>query len=281
LTTTLKREITRTRRVQIGLTVLAFVVLLLLLIPLFWMISSSVKSEKDIVTMRWIPSELKVENYRIILERAKIGRWFINSAVVSVCATTGIVVISLLAGYSLGRLEFPGKNFLFFLTLSGFMIPIHSIMIPLFLLMKTLGFLNSYWALILPALASSISVFIITQFFKGIPKEYEEAARLDGVNELQILLYIMTPMALPAIITIAIFNFNYNWNDFLWPLIIAQSDEMYTLPVGLITLAGSDVNIRFGPVMAANVLASITVVVLYIIFQRYLASGIAVGGGFK
>lgn len=274
-------KLTRTRRIQIGLTAVAFVVLILLMVPLFWMISSSVKSEKDIVTMRWIPSELRVENYRIILERAKIGRWFINSAVVSVCGTTGIVFISLLAGYSLGRLDFPGRNFSFFLTLSGFMIPIHSIMIPLFLLMKTLGFLNSYWGFILPALASSISVFIITQFFKGIPKEYEEAARMDGFNELQILLYIMTPMALPAIITIGIFNFNYTWNDFLWPLIIAQSDDMYTLPVGLITLAGSDVNIRFGPVMAANVIASLTVVVFYIIFQRYLASGIAVGRGLK
>lgn len=104
---------------------------------------------------------------------------------------------------------------------------------------------------------------------------------MDGFNELQILLYIMTPMALPAIITIGIFNFNYTWNDFLWPLIIAQSDDMYTLPVGLITLAGSDVNIRFGPVMAANVIASLTVVVFYIIFQRYLASGIAVGRGLK
>lgn len=104
-------KLTRTRRIQIGLTAVAFVVLILLMVPLFWMISSSVKSEKDIVTMRWIPSELRVENYRIILERAKIGRWFINSAVVSVCGTTGIVFISLLAGYSLGRLDFPGREF--------------------------------------------------------------------------------------------------------------------------------------------------------------------------
>lgn len=265
------------RSKQVLLTVLAAILLCMYALPIFWMLSSSFKSEKDIVSMRWLPSKASIKNYTIISGRAKIGRWFFNSLVVAVCSTTGIVIVSLLAGYSLGRLEFPGKRVLFLLTLSGFMIPLHAIMIPLFLLLKTMKMINSYGGLILPALASPIAVFILSQYFKGIDREYEEAARLDGASEIQILFQVMVPMAVPAIITVAIFSFTMSWNDFVWPLIIAQTEKMYTLPVGLTTLAGSDVNIRYGPIMAANVIASLPVFIIYIIFQRYLTLGVTIG----
>lgn len=262
---------------RLVLTILAAIILGGYLFPVFWMVSSSFKSEKDIVAMKWLPSQANLENYSTVLERAKIGRWFLNSLIVSVSSTLGVVIISLLAGYSLGRLEFPGKRVLFLLMLSGFMIPLQAIMIPMFLTLKFMGLVNSYGGLILPTLASSISVFIITQYFKGIDREYEEAARLDGASEVQILFRVLAPMAAPAIITVAIFNFTMTWNDFVWPLIIAQSDNMYTLPVGLVTLAGFDVNIRYGPVMAANVIATIPVFIIYMIFQKYLGAGIAIG----
>jgi multiple sugar transport system permease protein len=174
-------------------------------------------------------------------------------------------------------MEFPGKKLLSLLTLSGFMIPLHAIMIPLFLLLKDMKMVNSYGGLILPALASPIAVFILSQYFKGIDREYEEAARLDGASEPQILFYVMAPMAIPAIITVAILSFTWSWNDFVWPLIIAQTEKMYTLPVGLSTLAGGDVNIRYGPIMAANVIASLPAFIVYIIFQRYLTSGVTIG----
>ena len=262
---------------QIALTAFTFILLAVYLLPVFWMVSSSFKDEKDIVAMNWLPSEMHVENYHVVLERGRIGRWFLNSVVVAFFSTLGVVVVSLLAGYSLGRMKFPGKRILFALTLSGFMIPIQAIMIPMFLTLKNFGLVNSYGGLILPTLASSISVFIIAQYMKGIENEYEEAARLDGASELQILFKVIAPMSIPAIITVALFNFTLTWNDFVWPLIIAQTDKMYTLPVGLVTLAGSDVNIRYGPVMAANVIATLPAFIVYIIFQKYLTAGVTVG----
>lgn len=261
----------------IVLTLVALILLVIYLVPVFWMVSSSFKDEKDIVAMKWLPSQLKMENYTTIMERAKIGRWFVNSVVTAGVATIGIMFISLLAGYSLGRMDFPGRKMLFFLTLSGIMMPVQAIMIPLFLTLKKMGMVNNYGGLILPQMAQAIAVFIIMQYFKGIDKEFEEAARLDGASELQILFKVMAPMAAPALITVGIFHFTLIWNDFLWPLVIAQTDDMYTLPLGLVTLAGSDVNIRYGPVMAANVIATLPVFVLYVIFQKYLGAGFAVG----
>ncbi len=120
-------------------------------------------------------------------------------------------------------------------------------------------------------------MFILAQYFKGIDREYEEAARLDGASEPQILFHVMVPMAIPAIITVAILSFTFAWNDFVWPLIIATSEKMYTLPVGLTTLAGGDVNIRYGPIMAANVMASLPAFIVYVLFQRYLTLGVTVG----
>lgn len=269
--------LTLRKRTQVLLTLLACLLLALYLLPIFWMVVSSFKTEKEVVSIQWFPAQWNFTNYRLILERAKIGQWFLNSLVVATISTIGVVVLSVFAGYTLGRMEFPGKKALTLLTLSGFMIPLHAIMIPLFLLLKSLNLVNSYGGLILPGLASPIAVFIVAQYFKGIDREYEEAARLDGASEPQILWYVMAPMAIPAIITVAILSFTWTWNDFVWPLIIAQSDKMYTLPVGLATLAGGDVNIRYGPVMAANVIASLPAFLVYILFQRYLTLGVTIG----
>jgi len=267
----------RVRRKQMLLTALVLILFGLYTLPLFWMVTSSFKTEKEIVSIKWLPAQWSFKNYQVILGRAKIGQWFLNSVIVASGSTIGIVVISIFAGYALGRMAFPGKKLLFVLTLSGFMIPLHAIMIPLFLLLKDFKLINSYGGLILPGLASPIAVFILAQYFKGIDREYEEAARLDGASEPQILFYVMTPMAIPAIITVAILSFTFAWNDFVWPLIIAQSEKMYTLPVGLTTLAGGDVNIRYGPIMAANVMASLPAFLVYIVFQRYLTLGVTVG----
>ena len=262
---------------RVALTALAFILLVVWLVPVFWMASSSLKTEKDIVSLKWLPAKANLENFTLILSRAKLGRWFLNSVIVSVITTVSVVAISLMAGYSLSRADFPGRQFLFFFTLSGFMIPFQAIMIPIFLLLIKLHLNNSYAAIILPGLTSSISVLVIAQYMKGIDREYEEAARLDGANDLQILWHVMTPMTIPAIATIAILNFTGAWNNFLWPLIVAQTERMYTLQVGIFNLATSDVNIRFGPVMAANVIATLPVFVLFFIFQEYLVKGMTIG----
>ena len=255
------------------ITIIALGLAVVYLVPVIWMGLSSFMDEKDILASRWIPSRVHLENYKIVLHRAKISRWFTNSLITASLGTLGVLGVGIFAGYSLGRMRYPGRRILFFFALSGFMIPIQGIMIPLYLMLKRFGLVNNLLGLILPAWPSSLAVFVLSQFMREIPIEFEEAARMDGASELQILFKVILPMSLPAIITVTVFHFTAIWNDFLWPLIIMTSDDMYTLPVGLVTLAGSDVNIRYGPIMAANVIASLPIIIVYAFFQRYLARG--------
>ena len=263
------------RSYRVALTMVTATLLLVALFPIYWMISSSVKSNTEILTSRLVPSQIVIENYSSILERAPVIRWFTNSLIVGTGTTAVAITLSLLAAYSLGRLRFVGRGVLLVVVLSGFMIPIHSIMIPLFIMLGEMGLGNTYGGLLLPLVVHPVSVLVLTQYFRGIDQEFEDAARLDGAGELQILFRIMAPMAVPAIATVSVFIFTYSWNEFLWPLLIAQTADMYTLPVGLATLAGGDINITYGPIMAANVLASLPVFLVYTIFQRYIVSGIA------
>lgn len=265
------------KKKEIILTIIALLLAFTYLVPVVWMALASFKTEKDILSGKWIPSQWHSENYKIILKRAKIGRWFINSLITSSSATLGILTVGLFAAYSVSRMKYPGRKILYFLALSGFMIPIQAIMIPLYLLLRNFGLADNLLGLILPAIPSPFAVFILAQFMKEIPLEYEEVARIDGANEFQILFKVILPMTLPAVITVTVFHFTTLWNDFLWPLILMTSEDKYTLPVGLVTLAGSDVNIRYGPIMAANVMASIPIIIAFIFFQRYLTRGFAMG----
>lgn len=264
------------KRGRIGMTLIALVLLFVTMVPMYWMVSGSFKSEREVVRMEVFPSELRIENYMSVIQGVPLLRWFVNSVVVSGFATAATIVLALFAGYSLGRLRFPGRNFLFMLTLSGFMIPIHAIMIPLFLFLRNLGMLNEYGGLILPLIVHPVSVLILTQFFRAIDRDFEDAARVEGAGEFRLLFQIMVPMAVPAIATASVFIFQYTWNEFLWPLLIAQAPTMYTLPVGLATFAGGDLNVRFGPVMAASLISSLPVLVVYLFMQKYLAAGIAI-----
>ena len=268
-------------KINKGLTILAFILLIIYIFPFLMMLVNSIQPEKDIVASKIIPSEILISNYGKILEQGQIGRWFINSVVVSVSATLMVIVMSVFAAYSLGRMMFPGRKLLNIVVLTGITIPIQAIMIPLFLQMKDFGFINTYWGLILPAPFAPMCVFILANFFREIPNAYDEAARMDGASHLTIMWRIITPMSLPAVASIAILNFTWTWNYYLWPLIIATTDTMYTLPVGLATLAGSETNIRYGPIMAANIMASIPVIVLFIIFQKNLMQGVSAGSGVK
>jgi len=252
----------------------ALALALVYLIPLIWMTLASFQSEKDILASKWIPSKWFVENYKIILQRAKLGTWFVNSLISATGATVGILLVCIPAAYAVSRMEFPGRKILYLLSLTGFMIPTQAIAIPLYLLVRKFGLVNNLLGIIIPALPSSMAVFILSQFMKAIPLDYEEAARLDGASELDVMLRVILPMSLPAVVTVTVLHFTWIWNDFFWPLIVMTSDKMYTLPVGLVALAASDVNIRYGPIMAANVLASLPVIAVYIFLQRYLTRGV-------
>jgi len=259
------------------LTIVGIIFIVIYLMPIFWMASSSFKIEKDIYSLKWLPSKLYFGNYIYILEKSGILRWTFNSFVVAVSITGGVILLSAFAAYSLGRLEFPGRRVLFYFTLGGLMIPIQAIMIPRYLLLKEFNILNTYRGLILPGVAFPMHVLILSQFFKGIPREFEDVARIDGANELQILFRIMLPLAKPALLAVAVFTFTFFWNDFLWPLIVATSEEMYTLPVGLATFYGT-YTLRFGVTMAGNVIASLPIVIFFLIFQKQLIEGITLGG---
>ncbi|MCG8453296.1 MAG: carbohydrate ABC transporter permease [Spirochaetales bacterium] len=241
--------------------------------PTFWMITSSMKLEKDLVAMKIFPKTWSLDNYYKIIEQAKIGAWFSNSMFITGITTLGVIVIGLMAGYALGRLKFPGKNIMYAYIIAGMVIPGEGIMITVFLTMKDLG-LGAKASLIILHVASAVAVMILSNYFKGIANEFEEAARIDGAGEIKILTHIMIPMAVPAITTVAIVHFSWIWNDFLWPLIFATSDKAYTLPVGLSTLINNS-DLRFGPVMAGSTLSVIPVVVMFLLFQRYFMRGIA------
>ena len=193
--------------------------------------------------------------------------------------TLGVLIVSTTAGYAFARLRFPGKRVLLALTLLGLMVPEQAVFIPLYTMFADLGWHNSHHALILPRVAVPVGVFLMMQFFRGIPHEIEEAAIVEGVSRLQIFRYIMLPLARPAMMTLAILTFLYAWNDYLWPLVSAQKPEIFTITLGLASLQSNFAQSEgLGRVMASGVIASLPVVVLFLVFQRYVVQAMTAGG---
>ncbi|RAO99395.1 hypothetical protein PW5551_04515 [Petrotoga sp. 9PW.55.5.1] len=259
------------------LTFVAILIIFIYIFPIFWMVISSFKTDLEVITQKFFPSKINFNNYKYILEQSGVLRWFFNSTLISLISTFGVVIITIFASYSLGRLNFRGNKFLFYFTLAGIMIPLQAIMIPRYLLLRDLNLLNSYWGLIIPYMINPMFVLIVSQFFKGIPNEFEEAARIDGAGELYILFRIMVPLAKPSLVAISVFSFVSTWNDFLWPLIVMTDQKMYTLPVGLATFYGS-YSMKYGITMAGNVIAALPIFIFFMIFQEQLIQGLNVGG---
>jgi len=259
------------------LTIIAVIIFVIYIFPIFWMILSSFKTDLEIITQKFFPSRLNLENFAYIFNQSGILRWLFNSAFISITSTLGALIVTVLASYSLGRLKFKGNAALFYITLAGIMIPLQAIMIPRYLLLRDLSLLNTYWGLIIPYMVNPMFVLIVSQFFKGIPKEFEEAARIDGANDFFILFRIMVPLARPSLIAIAVFSFVFSWNDFLWPLIVMSDSTMYTLPIGLATFYGS-YSMKYGVTMAGNVIAALPIFIFFLIFQEQLIKGLTAGG---
>jgi len=205
--------------------------------------------------------------------------WFLNSVVVAAGMTLGVLFVSTTAGYALARLDFPQKNTVTVICLIGLMVPEQAVFIPLYTMFADLGWHNSYHALILPRVAVPIGVFLMLQFFKAIPKDIEEAARIDGVGWLQIFWYVMLPLARPAMMTLAILTFLYAWNDYLWPLVSAREPEFFTITLGLASIQSNFAQSEgLGRVMASGVMASLPVLIVFLIFQRYVVQAMTTGG---
>jgi multiple sugar transport system permease protein len=260
------------------------VVVFLWVVPIVWMFSLSLTPNNILqrTTANLIPPQWTLANFGTALRVGLMPRWFLNSFIVTVVTTALTLFLCAGAGYAFARIDFRGKKIVYPFVLAGLMVPKEAMFIPLFLMFADLNLQNSYTALILPRVATPLGVFIMTQFFKAIPREIEEAARIDGANRFVIFWRIMLPMSVPALTALAIFTFILTWNDYLWPLVIATKKEMFTLTTGLASLQGNFAQAtELGSLMARGVIAIAPLLILFLIFQRNLIRGIAVSSGGK
>ncbi|GCE28195.1 sugar ABC transporter permease [Dictyobacter alpinus] len=260
--------------------ILVFIALLIIL-PMLWMLSTSFKPKAEwfLQDIRWIPKRFTWKNYSDLFSNpdTPIVRWFLNSLGISAISTGLILFLDALAAYAYARLEFPGRKLIFTLMLATLFMPGLMFLIPNFLTIYNMGLLNTYAGVILPGLAGVFGVFFLSQFFQSIPKELEEAAQIDGATTFQIFYRVVLPLSKPALATLAVITFLASWNDFLWPLLILQDPNMYTLPPGLSTLQSSYVTL-YGPTMAAAVIVAIPVLIIYIALQRFIVQSVANAG---
>ncbi|WP_420808778.1 carbohydrate ABC transporter permease [Bacillus salacetis] len=251
------------------------------LIPFFWALSSSFKTLEEIVsgTLNFLPKNFTLDNYKqIFIEQDLFPRWMLNSLIIAGTGTFLNIIFNSMAGYALARLTFPGKKALFIIILAVLMIPAQVTMIPNYLILKELGWLNSYQGMIVPAMINATFIFMMRQFFVNFPKELEEAAQIDGLSRLGIFFKIVLPLAKPALAAQAIFVFMGFWNDFMRPLIIMTDTEMYTLPLGLNTFKGQYVS-YWNYIMAASMAFTLPVLLIYAFFNKYFIKGVSFTGG--
>jgi len=254
-------------------------------LPFIWMISTSLKDLNQVFTMppQWIPRPTHWENYVEIFRMMDFGRYWLNTIVVTVGRMLGQFIFCTLAAYAFARLNFPGRNFLFFLLLSSLMVPFETLMVPTFVLMKKLGWINTYWALIVPhalgAFGGAFNVFLLRQFFLTIPKEFEESAIIDGASPFRIFRSIMLPLARPALAALLIFSFRGAWNDFTYPLIVTNTDNMKVLSLGILGFKGLRAGMtQWHLMMAAATLSILPMILVFLVAQKYFIEGITVGG---
>ena len=271
------------RKSSVFLQIVVHAILLIgaftMLLPFMWMVSTSFKPSSEIYVFppRWIPKNPTLKNYVDLFSSINFGRPFLNTVIVASSITFLSVLLSSMAGYAFAKFRFKGRDKLFFLILATLMVPGQMTMIPVFLLLRYLGLLNTYTGLILPGAVSVFNIFFMRQFIITIPNDLIEAARIDGARESYIFFKIILPLSKPALTTISIFTFTGSWNSFLWPLIIAQDERMYTLPVAVSVLAG-----QYGENIAIQMAGScivITPILIFFLFaQRYFIKGIALTG---
>jgi multiple sugar transport system permease protein len=269
--------------VTIILWVLGMLVVVAWAAPFVWMVSTSVKLPGDIMTanIEWLPRSVTGEHYAKVFEQP-VGRWLMNSLIVAGCATAYSLISGAMAGYAFARLNFPGQGFLFFVVLATLMIPSEMTIVPLFIGFLKAGLVNNYLAFILPGIASVFSVYLFRQFFLSLPRDLEDAARVDGAGRMRVFFGVALPLARPAVIAAAILLFTTNWNAFLWPLLVAFTEEMKTLPVGMATFApgvGGQTQLQsFGPAMAAMTILTIPSLLVFLVLQRYFIEGVMSAG---
>jgi len=260
---------------HVGLTVVS----LFTLLPFLWMISASFMTSGEASTFppKFLPDHFTLDQYRLLFTRIDIARYFLNSAILAIGVTFISLMVNSMAGFAFAKFKFPGKNKVFTFLLTSMIIPGQVTMLPVFLLLKKLGLLNTYFGIILPGMASIFGIFLIRQYMLSIPDSLIDAARVDGASDFFIFWRIVLPLSSPVLVTLALFTFMGTWNDFLWPLIVMTKEKMYTLPVALAILMG-----EHAPdpelMMAGAVITIIPVIFVFLFLQKYYIQGILLGG---
>ena len=251
----------------------------IILAPVLWFVLSSFKDATDLGARppKILPTRWAFENYTEAFQMYNYKRYFMNSVIVTSVATLLTLLINSMAAYAFAKYNFRGRDGLFVMTLAMIMIPLQVILIPIYLVVSSLGLVNTYWGMIIPAAATPTGVFILRQYMLTIPDELIEAARIDGAGEFRIFARIVLPLCRPALAVVAIFSILWRWNDFIWPLLIAQKEELYTLPVALALLNGQLV-VPYNIVLAMSVMSIIPVLFMFVFMQRQIIQGIAQTG---
>ena len=250
----------------------------MMLVPIAWALALSFKSNAALLvdTGSVFHPPYTLENYGDIFAGSSVFRWILNSTIVALGMTAGVLVLSSLAGYAFARLEFPGRKILFVLVLFGLAVPEQAVIIPRYQLFAALDLHNTYAGLMLPGMAMPFGVFLMTQYFRAIPRDIDEAALLDNASQLGIFFRVLLPMTLPAQATLGIFTFLFAWNDYWWPLISGTNERMYTLTVGI---AASQINFAesagLGFLMAQAIFAALPILVVYLFFQKYIIRAVS------
>ncbi|MCB9453008.1 MAG: carbohydrate ABC transporter permease [Anaerolineaceae bacterium] len=266
-------------------TMATYLVMTLLVVtsvlPFLWMLSTSFKSKEYILqsTPQFIPETVSFDSYVQLAERIDLPRTMFNSMFAAVMGLTGQLVVASLAAYAFSRLEWRGRDTVFFLYLATLMIPSVVLIIPQFILVRSLGWVNTFMALIIPGLFSPFGTFLLRQAFKGIPKDFDEAAMIDGANHFTIYWRVILPMVKPTLATLALLGFMERWNDYLWPLFVARRPEVITLPVALAGLQGGPRSLtEWNMVMAGAMVTVLPILIVYIFTQRWFTQGVMASG---
>nr|WP_319484778.1 carbohydrate ABC transporter permease [uncultured Cohaesibacter sp.] len=256
---------------------LLFIGGIVMITPLLFMFSTSLKPASDVYDLRLIPAHPTLANYVAVLTSTGFTRWFFNSMLVAVSVTCSNVFFDSLVGYTLAKFRFRGRRFIFLAILSTLMIPTEMLVIPWYLMSANFGWLDTYWGIMFPGMMTGFGTFLMRQFFEGVPDDFMEAARVDGMNEFVIWWKIAMPLVAPALSALAIFTFLGNWTAFFWPLIVTTSSELYTLPVGLSSFA-VEAAIQWEMIMTGAALATIPTLLVFLLFQRYIVRGVMLAG---
>ena len=256
-----------------------FILSIVIIAPMVWTVSTSLRKGSDSFTVppKWLPTDLAVENYAEVFEKVPFDRQIVNSMLITWGTVFGQLVSASLAGYAFARLEFHGRDVLFWVVLATMMIPIQAVVIPVFIFLRNMGLVDTLWSLILPAVPTAFGTFLLRQYFLTIPIELEESGLIDGANQWQLFYRIYLPLVKPGLAVLAILSFNFHWNEFFRPLIFLIDNDNFPITLGIFQLQGYMMTGSIAVVLAGVVMSLVPVIIIFLLGQRYLIEGIMRG----